>query len=103
MLPRLLLASESLSGSIPSSLGRLLELTHLNLSSNSLTGNIPRELGWLENLEELRLSGNSLTGCIPLPLKDVATNDLSSLNLLYCQPPAPENLTAGTVGRPASR
>ena len=24
------------------------------------------------------------------------TNDLSSLNLLYCRPPAAENLTAGT-------
>ena len=24
------------------------------------------------------------------------TNDLSSLNLLYCRPPAPGNLTAGT-------
>ena len=92
---RLLLSSESLTGSIPSSLGSLNELTHLNLSSNSLVGEIPAEL---ENLEELRLSGNSLTGCIPLSLKDVATNDLSSLNLLYCRPPKPENLTVGTVG-----
>ena len=38
---KVLLAGESLSGSIPSSLGRLFELTHLNLSSNSLTGEIP--------------------------------------------------------------
>ena len=95
---KVLLSSQSLTGSIPASLGRLFELTHLNLSNNSLTGDIPRELGWLHNLEELRLSGNSLTGCIPLPLKDVATNDLSSLNLLYCQPPAPGNLSAGTAG-----
>ena len=95
---KLLLPSKSLSGSIPFSLERLLELTHLNLSNNSLMGDIPPQLGRLANLEELRLSGNSLTGCIPLPLKDVATNDLSSLNLLYCQPPAPENLTADTVG-----
>ena len=94
---KLLLSSESLTGSIPSSLGSLLELTHLNLSNNSLTGDIPAELGSLHNLEELRLSGNALTGCIPVSLKDVATNDLSSLNLLYCKPPAPENLTAGTV------
>ena len=94
---KLLLPSERLSGTIPASLGRLFELTHLNLSSNSLTGNIPRELGWLHNLEELRLSGNSLTGCIPLSLKDVATNDLSMLNLLYCQPPAPGSLMAGTA------
>ena len=95
---KVLLSGESLSGSVPESLGRLFELTHLNLSNNSLTGDTPRELSWLENLEELRLSGNSLTGCIPLSLKDVATNDLSSLNLLYCHPPKPENLTVGTVG-----
>ncbi len=95
---KLLLSSESLAGSIPSSLSSLNELTHLNLSNNSLTGEIPESLGMLENLEELRLSGNSLTGCIPLPLKDVATNDLSSLNLLYCHPPKPENLNVSMVG-----
>ena len=95
---KILLSSEGLSGSIPSSLERLLELTHLNLSNNSLTGEIPEQIGRLSNLEELRLSGNSLTGCIPLPLKDVTTNDLSSLNLLYCHLPKPENLTVGTVG-----
>ena len=95
---KLLLSSESLSGTIPSELGRLFELTHLNLSSNSLTGDIPRELGWLDNLQEIRLSGNSLTGCIPIALQDVATNDLSSLNLLYCSPPAPKGLTAASAG-----
>ena len=93
---RLELANEGLDGSIPEYLGRLLELTHLDLSRNSLTGEIPAELGRLSNLETLRLSGNSFTGCIPLALMNVATNDLSSLNLLYCRPPAPGNLTAGT-------
>ena len=92
------LDDESLSGTIPPELGTLFELTHLDLSSNSLTGDIPRELGWLHNLEEIRLSGNSLTGCIPVALKDVATNDLSSLNLPYCQPLAPGAPTAGTAG-----
>lgn len=91
------LSSESLTGTIPASLGSLFELTELDLSSNSLTGSIPEEIGWLHNLETLRLSGNSLTGCIPLALKDVATNDLSSLNLLYCQPEAPTGVTAGTA------
>lgn len=94
------LSSRSLTGSI-ASLSELsasrLELTHLNLSNNSLTGEIASWLGRLTNLVELRLSGNSLTGCIPLLLKDVATNDLSSLNLLYCHPPKPENLTVVTV------
>ena len=92
------LASQSLSGTIPAELGSLFELTRLDLSGNQLTGEIPYELGWLFNLTELRLTGNTLTGCIPLALKEVATNDLSLLNLLYCQPPAPEGLSAGAVG-----
>ena len=91
------LPGESLTGSIPASLGTLFELTHLDLSNNSLTGDIPAELGWLHNLEEVRLSGNSLTGCIPIALRSVATNDLPSLNLPYCRPPAPNAPTAGTV------
>ena len=93
---RLALANEGLDGNIPEYLGRLLGLTHLDLSRNSLTGAIPAELGRLSNLQALRLSGNSLTGCIPVALMSVATNDLSSLDLRYCRPPAPENLSAGT-------
>ena len=93
---KVLLTDENLSGTIPADLGDLSGLTHLDLSSNSLTGEIPRELGLLSNLQEVRLSGNSLTGCIPAALKDVPTNDLGSLNLLYC-PPAPDGLAAGTV------
>ena len=89
------LSGESQSGSIPPALGRLKELTTLDLNSNSLTGSIPRELGGLSDVTELRLSGNSLTGCTPIALKDVTTNDLSSLDLLYC-PPAPQGL-AGTL------
>ena len=96
LVTRLELANEGLDGSIPEFLGRLLGLAHLDLSRNSLTGAIPFELGRLSNLEALRLSGNSLTGCIPVALMSVATNDLSSLNLRYCRPPAPENLSIGT-------
>ena len=93
---KLLLSDEDLSGTIPPELGDLSALTHLDLSSNLLTGEIPRELGGLSNLVSLKLTGNSLTGCIPAALKDVATNDLSTLNLLYC-PPAPGAPTAGTL------
>ena len=78
------LSEESLSGSIPSELGDLLELTRLDLSDNSLTGEIPRELGNLTNLTELRLSGNNLTGCIPEALRDVEDHDLALLTLPYC-------------------
>ena len=91
------LPNESLNGAIPASLGNLFNLTHLDLSGNSFTSSIPRELVNLDNLQVLRLSGNSLTGCIPEGLKDVATNDLGSLNLLDC-PPAPSNPSVGTPG-----
>ena len=91
------LSSEGLSGSVPPELGSLFGLTHLDLSMNALTGSIPAELGLLANLQVIRLSGNSLTGCTPVGLQGVTANDLSSLNLLYCAPPAPGNLT-GTLG-----
>ena len=90
------LSDEELNGAIPGELGDLYELTELDLSDNSLTGDIPVELGWLYNLEEVRLSGNTLTGCLPVDLESAATNDLSSLNLLYCQPPSPDNVILGT-------
>ena len=90
------LSGEGLDGVIPGNIGDLYELTELDLSDNSLTGDIPVELGWLYNLEEVRLSGNTLTGCLPVDLESAATNDLSSLNLLYCQPPPPENVVVGT-------
>ena len=73
-------------------------LTTLDLRGNRLTGDVPAELGWLERLTELRLAGNALTGCIPLNLRAVATNDLSSLGLPFCQPPAPTDLRAGVAG-----
>ena len=92
------LSGEGLDGVIPGEIGDLYELTVLDLSDNSLTGDIPEELGWLYNLEEVGLSGNTLTACLPVDLESAATNDLSSLNLLYCQPPPPENVMLGTPG-----
>ena len=93
-LTHLDLSGNSLTGEILRKLGQLDNLVEIRLSGNSLTGEIPRKLGQLDNLVEIRLSGNSLTGCIPQGLKDVTTNDLSSLSLLYC-PPAPGAPTAG--------
>ncbi len=73
-----------LSGSIPSELGSLANLTQLWLSVNDLTGPIPSELGNLENLEWLEIKINKLTGSVPSELGNL-TNltalDLSDNNL----------------------
>ena len=96
---KLELPDESLTGKLPASLGRVVGLTHLDLSGNSLTGEIPFELIYLKDLKVLKLTGNSFTGCLPLILKDniPTNNDLASLNLLYCQPPAPGNVSTGAA------
>ena len=54
------LASQNLSGTIPSELGDLTNLTGLHLFVNQLSGPIPPELGDLSNLTYLYLYGNQL-------------------------------------------
>ena len=68
---RIALYNNSLTGSIPSELGDLTDLTVLGLSRNQLTGSIPSELGDLTNLTSLALWGNELTGSIPSDLGDL--------------------------------
>ena len=59
-------------------------VTGLSLASNGLSGSIPSELGDLENLQTLHLSGNVLSGCIPASLYAVATNDLADAGIPSC-------------------
>ncbi|MEN8218853.1 MAG: Calx-beta domain-containing protein, partial [Pseudomonadota bacterium] len=77
-LTRLDLGDNSLTGSIPTEMGNLTNLTELSLSDNSLTGSIPTEMGNLTNLTELSLSDNSLTGTIPTEM-----GNLTNLGSLY--------------------
>ena len=63
---RLDLMDVGLHGTIPASLSRLSELTHLNLRSNpDLTGEVPGELGNLSKLRLLNLHSNSHSGGVP--------------------------------------
>ena len=58
-----------LEGDVPSQLGLLRQLTHLDLSVNKLSGEgLPTELGRLYNLEELRVDNNMIRGTIPAEL-----------------------------------
>jgi len=65
------LNSNSLTGTIPSELGSMTSMIYLVLSSNSLTGTIPSELGSMTSMIYLVLSSNSLTGIIPSELGSV--------------------------------
>ncbi|CAH8307981.1 unnamed protein product [Eruca vesicaria subsp. sativa] len=56
---------KKLSGHLPSSLGSLSNLRHLNLRSNDLTGPLPLELFRAQRLQSLVLYENSLSGSIP--------------------------------------
>ncbi len=70
-----------LSGSIPSELGSLANLTELWLQGNDLTGGIPSELGNLTNLEVLWLRNNPLSGRIPAELGSLT--NLTRLDLSF--------------------
>lgn len=77
-LQALYLSSNSLSGTIPSTLGQLSQLEIFYLSSNSLSGTIPSSLGQLLQLQDLYLYSNFLTGTFPSSL-----GHLSQLQVLY--------------------
>lgn len=71
------LAAQSLSGSIPASVGNLTFLHTLDLSSNNFSGQMPH-LNKLQKMQILNLSYNSLDGIIP----DTLTNCSSLKKLL---------------------
>jgi hypothetical protein len=65
-LQHLLLMDNRLQGTIPPSWGSMTSLMRLSVSHNSLQGPLPIELGLLTtNMEFLELDHNSFEGCIP--------------------------------------
>ncbi len=52
-------------GGIPSELGNLVNLVHLQISVTQVNGEIPSSIGNLTKLEYLDLGGNGLSGDIP--------------------------------------
>ena len=72
------LASNNLTGFIPSEIGDLPNLVFLYLGENSIGGTIPTRIGLLTKLEELYLQRNRISGTIPS-----AIGDLQSLKQLH--------------------
>ncbi|XP_048429074.1 receptor protein kinase-like protein ZAR1 isoform X1 [Pyrus x bretschneideri] len=56
---------KKLSGSVPSAMGALSELRHVNLRNNMLYGSLPLDLFQALGLQSLVLYGNSLSGSVP--------------------------------------
>ncbi len=54
-----------ISGQIPSELGDMIQLKHLDFSNQQFSGAIPQALGNLVNLEFFSVSNNDLTGAVP--------------------------------------
>jgi Leucine-rich repeat (LRR) protein len=96
VVTNLTLNSNRLTGSIPSEIGNLTNLTYLYLSSNQLSGSIPPEIGNLTNLKYLYLSYNQLSGSIPPEIGNLTNLQylyLSSNQLSGSIPPEIGNLT----------
>lgn len=82
---------EDLTGSIPSSIGRLVNLTSLKINNRYLSGSIPIEIGDLVNLIHLNISNqtphpsmgsyvsNQMSGSIPIQIGELI--NLTSLDL----------------------
>ena len=83
-LERLYLSNNELTGPVPPSIEGLVNLQRLLLEVNQITGQIPAWLGNLNNLEALFLFQNQFTGCIPHDLRQVAINDLDTIDLVHC-------------------
>ncbi|KAF5750843.1 putative LRR receptor-like serine/threonine-protein kinase [Tripterygium wilfordii] len=59
------LGKNNITGSIPSSIGKLKMLRRLDLSENEFSGQIPSSFGYITQLFSLHLEKNRLTGLVP--------------------------------------
>ncbi|CAI9279224.1 unnamed protein product [Lactuca saligna] len=64
-LVTVILENNKFFGTVPAELGNLTNLSVLVLSANNFTGKLPEELNRLTNLTELRISSNNFSGKIP--------------------------------------
>ncbi|XP_062183358.1 receptor kinase-like protein Xa21 isoform X2 [Phragmites australis] len=67
-LQKLVLYSNNLSGTIPTSLANVTTLNQISLSSNNFEGHIPSQFATLSGMKYLDVAGNKLSGRFPRPV-----------------------------------
>nr|CAB3468636.1 unnamed protein product [Digitaria exilis] len=82
------LSANQLTGSIPSSLSKLENLTAMSVNGNHLNGDLPDAFDSLNRLVNLDISSNNMTGVLPSSMKSLA-----SLTTLHMQ----DNQLSGTL------
>lgn len=87
-LQSLFLSANQLTGSIPSSLSKLENLTAMSVNGNHLNGDLPDTFDSLNRLVNLDISSNNLSGVLPSSMKNLA-----SLTSLHMQ----DNQLSGTL------
>ncbi|CDP19966.1 unnamed protein product [Coffea canephora] len=75
------LSSNKFNSAVPSSLGSLGDLLHLDLSSNYLSGSLPSEIGSLKAATLLNVSMNQISGIIPSTIGGM--QDVIDLSLAF--------------------
>ncbi|XP_048127785.1 uncharacterized protein LOC125312716 [Rhodamnia argentea] len=91
----------NLTSSIPASVGQLSKLTFVDLSHNDLTGKIPNSLTSLKNLDTFRVNDNQLCGQIPVggKLQSVGASSYSN-NKCLCGAPLPSSIKRSAAQAP---
>jgi len=79
-LKTLNLGDNPLTGTLPSELGALTDVTYLRIDTNQLAGTLPSELGTMISLRWTRFGYNNLTG--PIPSEIGALSSLLSFQII---------------------
>ncbi|KAI8832272.1 hypothetical protein BJ741DRAFT_614887 [Chytriomyces cf. hyalinus JEL632] len=73
-LVNLHLQANSLTGTIPSTIGAMTKLTIIDIGLNGLTGEIPSSISQMSALQEMYVGFNKLTGEIPTSVSSMASH-----------------------------
>ncbi|KAI8828281.1 hypothetical protein BJ741DRAFT_626885 [Chytriomyces cf. hyalinus JEL632] len=73
-LVNLRIQANSLTGTIPSTIGAMTKLTIIDIGLNGLTGEIPSSISQMSALQEMYIGYNKLTGEIPTSVSSMASH-----------------------------